>query len=52
MMDELPLTCDCDSNETVHKNPYYDEIGEVEYDLHCAECGKYLGHFVYGCWEY
>ncbi len=51
-MEDLPLTCDCGSESTIHKNPYYDEIGEVEYDLHCAKCDKYLGHFVYGGWEY
>ena len=34
------------------KQSYYEEIGEVEYDLHCAKCSKYLEHFVYGYWEY
>lgn len=49
---ELPLVCECGCEDTIHKNSYYDEIGEVEYDIHCAKCGQYLGRFAYGCWEY
>ena len=24
----------------------------VEYDEHCKGCGRYLGHYSYGHWEY
>lgn len=51
-MTDLPQTCDCGCERTVHKNSYFDEICEVEYDLHCEKCDRYLGHFVYGNWEY
>lgn len=52
-MGNLPETCDCGCEETVHKNSEFDkEAGEVAYSLYCAKCGAYLGHFEWGHWEY
>lgn len=55
-MEGLPLDCDCGCTETEEKNVYRDDIGgiytPVEYDLHCKGCGKYLGHFFYGNWDF
>lgn len=52
-MERLPLTCDCGCTETKRENVETQEgAGTVEYDLHCDKCGKYLGHFAYGHWEY
>ena len=36
------------SNNIIHKNVYFDEIGEVEYDAYCDECGAFLYYFCYG----
>lgn len=52
-MDNLPLVCDCGCDVTKHENSEIDkEIGEVAFDLKCARCGRYLGHFEWGHWEY
>lgn len=52
-MSELPLKCDCGATETKRENIEAEPgVDIVAYDLHCAECGKYLGHFEYGLWEY
>lgn len=55
-MDILPLKCDCGCTETERKNVCTEDIEgkkiEVEYSLYCKNCGKYLGSFSYGHWEY
>ena len=55
-MDSLPLDCDCGCEETEHRNISTENINgiptEVEYSLYCKKCGKYLGSFSYGHWEY
>ena len=55
-METLPLNCDCGCTETEERNVYKDDIcgtlTPVEWDLYCKNCGKYLGHFAYGHWEY
>ena len=55
-METLPLDCDCGCTETEEINVYKDYIRgiftPVEWDLHCKKCGRYLGHFAYGHWEY
>jgi len=40
-----------DSKNVIHKYAYFDEIGEVEYDAYCNECGAFLYHFCYGHYE-
>ena len=54
-MEDLPLTCDCGCKEIEERNVYKDDINgiftTVEYDEYC-KCGKYLGHYSYGHWEY
>lgn len=56
VMDNLPLECDCGCKGTEQKNICNEEIDgalvPVEYYLYCKECGKYLGYFAYGHWEY
>ena len=55
-IEELPLTCDCGCNETERRNVYKEDIGgiftEVEWHEHCKGCGKYLGSYCYGHWDY
>ncbi len=55
-MEDLPITCDCGCKETEQRNIYKEDIGgilvEVEYSLYCKNCGRYLGSFAYGHWEY
>ena len=55
-MEDLPLTCDCGCKEIEERNVYKDDINgiftTVEYDEYCKGCGKYLGHYFYGHWEY
>ena len=55
-MESLPLTCDCGCKETEKRNIRKEDIDgtpvEVEYSLHCKDCGRYLGSFEYGHWEY
>lgn len=55
-MEDLPLTCDCGCKETEQRNIYKEDIDgifvEVEYSLYCKDCGRYLGHYEYGHWEY
>ena len=55
-MEDLPLICDCGCKETEERNVYKDDINgiftTVEYDEYCKGCGKYLGHYSYGHWEY
>lgn len=41
----------CLCTEEEHKNVYYDERGEVEYDAYCKECGAFLYNFCYGNYE-
>lgn len=41
----------CSCKEEVHKNVYFDETGEVEYDACCKECGAFLYSFCYGNYE-
>lgn len=58
-MDNLPLNCGCGCKETEKRNISYEDLDginmpavPVEYYLHCKKCGKYLGYFAYGHWEY
>ena len=55
-METLPLTCDCGCNETEKRNVIKEDIDgemfEVEWSEYCKKCGKYLGYFSYGHWEY
>ena len=55
-MEYLPLKCDCGCNETEKKNVIKEDIDgemfEVEWSEYCKNCGKYLGYFSYGHWEY
>lgn len=55
-MENLPLDCGCGCTETEERNVYKEDIcgtfTPVEWDLHCKGCGKYLGHFAYGNWEF
>ena len=47
------VPCDkCGSTETVNKDCFYECGHLAEYDLRCAECNAYLGHFAYGNWSY
>jgi len=47
------IPCDkCGSTETVNKDCFYECGHLAEYDLRCAECNTYLGHFAYGNWSY
>ena len=43
-MESLPLTCDCGCKETEKRNIRKEDIDgtpvEVEYSLHCKDCGK------------
>lgn len=48
-----PIDCNCGNYEEEKKDIYTEDCyGIVEYKLYCKNCGKYLGHFVYGAWEY
>ncbi len=55
-MDDLPIECDCGCKETEKRNVYKEDINgiftPVEWSLYCKDCGRYLGHFEYGHWEY
>lgn len=55
-MEDLPLKCDCGCNETEKKNVIKEDIDgemfEVEWSEYCKNCGRYLGYFSYGHWEY
>ena len=52
----LPINCDCGCKDTEKRNVVTEVIdGEdviVEYSLYCVKCGRYLGSFSYGHWEY
>lgn len=51
--DYPPIKCHCGNYKEEHRNVcIQDGVGEVEYDLYCKNCGKYLGYFCYGSWEY
>lgn len=58
--DNPPIDCDCGCEETLQVNIEYMPVPDdwkvikqkAEYDLCCKKCGKYLGHFAYGHWEY
>jgi len=41
----------CECKEEVHKNVCYDELGKVEYNAYCKECGAFLYNFCYGYYE-
>ena len=50
--DYPPIDCDCGCEETEVRNEVYEDgYRLVEYSLYC-KCGKYLGHFAYGHWEF
>ena len=55
-MEDLPITCDCGCKETEQRNIFSEDINgifvDVEYSLYCKNCGRYLGTYVYGHWEY
>ena len=55
-METLPLDCDCGCTETEERNVEKEDIAgtytPVEWSLSCKGCGRYLGHFAYGHWEY
>ncbi len=55
-METLPLECDCGCTETEERNVEMEDIAgtytPVEWSLYCKGCGRYLGHFAYGHWEY
>lgn len=55
-MDILPLKCDCGCKDTEERNVEKEDIAgtltPVEWSLYCKGCGRYLGHFAYGHWEY
>lgn len=38
----------CDSEQVKRINIVRDEIGVVEYDVVCVECGAFIGHWAYG----
>lgn len=42
----------CHSKHLIHKDVYFDERGEVEYDNICKDCGYFISHFSYGSVEY
>lgn len=42
----------CKSKNMGHMDVYYDERGEVEYDVSCKDCGYNVYHFSYGDTEY
>ena len=42
------MECECGCEEVREENHVYDGYGVVEYDIVCAECGAYLGHWAYG----
>ena len=45
----IPLICPyCNHDIFIKKNVYRDEMGEVEYDDVCKNCGHPLMHFAYG----
>ena len=51
--DNPPIDCKCGCEVTEKRNTVRDEnIGELEYTLHCKNCGEYLGTFEYGKWSY
>jgi len=50
--DYPPIECDCGCVEKEVRNEHFEDAILVEYDLHCKECGSYLGHFAYGNWSY
>lgn len=56
VMHDLPLDCDCGCTETEERNVYKEDINgistTVEYSLYCKKCGRYLGFFSYGHWDY
>ncbi len=55
-LDDLPIECGCGCEETEERNVYREDTNgiftPVEYSLYCKGCGRYLGHFAYGHWEY
>ncbi len=55
-LEDLPIECDCGCEETEERDVYREDINgifiPVEYSLYCKGCGRYLGHFAYGYWEY
>ncbi len=57
-MNDLPIKCDCGCQETKKVNVRkedmdgYGTLIPVEWSLYCKGCGRYLGHFAYGHWEY
>ena len=50
--DYPPIDCDCGCEITEMRNKEFQGNLVVEYSLYCKKCGKYLGHFAYGHWEY
>ena len=50
--ENLPIECDCGCKETEDYDEYYEEYGRCEYKTKCANCGRYLGIYSYGYWDY
>ena len=50
--EELPLDCDCGCKETEMTDIYYQDHYMCEYQLRCKQCGKRLGIWAYGTWNY
>lgn len=50
--EDLPIECDCGCKETEYYDEYYEEYGRCEYKTRCANCGRYLGIYSYGHWDY
>lgn len=45
--------CPCCGHQTFKKeNIYYDEVGEVEYDIICNKCNYNISHFAYGSYYF
>lgn len=50
--DYPPIDCHCGNCEEERRNVYMEDYFVVEYMSYCKNCGKYLGHFAYGTWDY
>lgn len=54
--DYPPIDCKCGNYEEkrkiMHQETIDNKIVDVEYIRYCKNCGKYLGHFDYGKWDY